>query len=112
MNSWLASALGYTDQDKGAASRERVNKNDKALPTTRVAMDEVRKHKSRQSCWLVVNGKVYDVTSFVDSHPGGDIILDGAGRDATDLFNDIGHSPDAAAVLSEMQIGVLANDVQ
>ena len=36
-------------------------------------------------------GKVYDVTKFVDQHPGGDLIVDGAGKVATDLFEDVGH---------------------
>ena len=33
------------------------------------------KHRSRKDCWLVINGKVYDVTSFVPEHPGGATIL-------------------------------------
>lgn len=36
---------------------------------------EIAKHNSPESCWLVIHGKVYDVTSFVDKHPGGRSIL-------------------------------------
>ena len=54
-------------------------------------------------------GKVYDVTQFVDEHPGGDIMLDGAGRDATQDFNDIGHGEDARNQLEEFLIGRLAD---
>jgi hypothetical protein len=32
---------------------------------------EVAKHNTRQSAWVSVEGKVYDVTKWVDSHPGG-----------------------------------------
>lgn len=35
----------------------------------------IAKHKSADSCWLVIHGKVYDVTSFLDKHPGGRAIL-------------------------------------
>jgi len=36
---------------------------------------------------------VYDVTKYLDDHPGGsEIIVEYAGKDATDMFEDIGHS--------------------
>ncbi|RFU30473.1 hypothetical protein B7463_g5875, partial [Scytalidium lignicola] len=55
---------------------------------------EVQQHSTRKSCWIIINGTVYDVTEFLDSHPGGSmIILKHAGRDATEAFNPI-HSAD------------------
>lgn len=36
---------------------------------------EIAKHNSPTSCWLVIHGKVYDVTNFLDQHPGGRSIL-------------------------------------
>lgn len=50
-------------------------------------MDEVASHDSADSCWLVIEGQVYNVTPFVSNHPGGEAILEGCGRDATVLFN-------------------------
>ncbi|KAL4783698.1 oxidoreductase [Aspergillus varians] len=48
---------------------------------------EVRQHSTRQSCWVIINGTVYDLTEFLDLHPGGDdILLQHAGRDATNAF--------------------------
>jgi predicted heme/steroid binding protein len=47
---------------------------------------EVAKHNSEDSCWMAIGGKVYDVTTFIAAHPGGDIIMEGAGIDATELF--------------------------
>ncbi|EKM53383.1 uncharacterized protein PHACADRAFT_259730 [Phanerochaete carnosa HHB-10118-sp] len=56
---------------------------------------EVAKHNSRESCWIIVHGKVYDVTDFLDEHPGGSrIILKYAGQDATEAYEPI-HPPDA-----------------
>ncbi|RLN92825.1 hypothetical protein BBJ28_00011738, partial [Nothophytophthora sp. Chile5] len=57
--------------------------------------------------------KVYDVTAFLDDHPGGpEIMVDVAGQDATDEFEDIGHSNDARAQLKEFQIGKIKGDVK
>ncbi|EIN06546.1 hypothetical protein PUNSTDRAFT_121723 [Punctularia strigosozonata HHB-11173 SS5] len=56
---------------------------------------EVAQHNSRESCWIIVHGKVYDVTEFLDDHPGGSkIILKYAGKDATAEYEPI-HPPDA-----------------
>ena len=43
--------------------------------------DEVVKHDKVHDCWLVIHGKVYDVTEWVPHHPGGKLIYDGAGGD-------------------------------
>lgn len=55
---------------------------------------EVAKHNSKDSCWVIVHGKAYDVTKFLPEHPGGQgIILKYAGKDATEEFDPI-HPPD------------------
>ncbi|KAJ7632101.1 FMN-dependent dehydrogenase-domain-containing protein [Mycena rosella] len=55
----------------------------------------VAQHNTRESCWIIVHGKVYDVTEFLDEHPGGSkIILKYAGKDATQEYEPI-HPPDA-----------------
>ena len=36
---------------------------------------EVAKHKTRESCWIVVDNRVYDVTTFLHRHPGGGAVL-------------------------------------
>jgi cytochrome b involved in lipid metabolism len=37
--------------------------------------DEIVKHKSRDSCWVVISGQVYDLTEFLDDHPGGAAVI-------------------------------------
>ncbi|VEU23237.1 DEKNAAC104350 [Brettanomyces naardenensis] len=69
---------------------------------------EVLKHNKKDDLWMIINNKVYDVTKFVDEHPGGEeVLLDVAGTDATDAFEDIGHSDDARDMLKEMYIGTV-----
>ncbi|KAM5538176.1 hypothetical protein V8D89_008063 [Ganoderma adspersum] len=59
------------------------------------SLDEVSKHNSSSSCWVIINNKVYDVTEFLPDHPGGTkIILKYAGKDATSAYEPI-HPPDA-----------------
>lgn len=55
--------------------------------------------------------KVYDVTKYLDDHPGGpEIIQDYAGKDADDMFEDIGHSKGARETLATLCIGSLKED--
>lgn len=69
---------------------------------------EVSLHTDMSSCWIVIRDKVYDVTNFLDEHPGGrEIILEHAGMDATTVFQDISHSIEAQKILSKYQIGEL-----
>eukprot|EP01133_Synstelium_polycarpum_P005746 gene5746-6650_t len=52
-------------------------------------MDQVKLHNTAKDLWMVIDDKVYDLTEFLDEHPGGDILLEGAGKDATYLFEEI-----------------------
>ena len=48
---------------------------------------EVAKHNTGDSAWVIIDGLVYDVTPFMDRHPGGrEMMLLAAGRECTDLF--------------------------
>ncbi|XP_008791612.1 cytochrome b5 [Phoenix dactylifera] len=68
--------------------------------------DEVAKHNVTKDCWVVISGKVFDVTPFMDEHPGGDeVLLAVTGKDATDDFEDVGHSTSAKEMMSKYCIG-------
>lgn len=83
------------------------------------SMSEISLHDSRDDCWLLIGGKVYGVTSFIQGHPGGDAILEGCGKDASALYNErtredgstIGsgtpHSEMARRMLEQFYIGNL-----
>ncbi|KAJ6841419.1 cytochrome b5-like [Iris pallida] len=67
-----------------------------------LTLEDVAKHNSKEDCWLIIGGKVYDVTKFLDDHPGGDdVLLSATGKDATDDFEDVGHSTTARAMMDE-----------
>jgi cytochrome b involved in lipid metabolism len=78
-------------------------------PARSIALAEVEKHVAPDDLWLVIAGKVYDVTAFMDDHPGGgEIMLNAAGKDGTDDFEDVGHSPNAYEQLKKFYIGEYA----
>ena len=64
----------------GAAANDRTQ-------TRKYTFNEVEKHSTPDDCWLIVHGKVYDVTAFVPRHPGGNMIWVKAGGDCTQLFD-------------------------
>jgi len=59
------------------------------LPT--YTLEEVSKHNKKGDAWIALQGNVYDVTKWIPQHPGGDAILQCIGKDATDIFEGIGH---------------------
>jgi cytochrome b involved in lipid metabolism len=72
------------------------------------SMTEVAKHNTKEDLWVVHEGKVFDVTKFVDAHPGGARILTKkGGDDISKIFNEI-HSDNARKKLNEHYIGNLA----
>ena len=71
-------------------------------------LDQVREHSYKTDCWIVIKGKVYNVTPFLLDHPGGpEIIYQNGGKDVTEEFHDTNHSPEAIAKLPKYEIGEL-----
>ncbi|XWS13440.1 hypothetical protein CRYUN_Cryun36dG0037500 [Craigia yunnanensis] len=67
---------------------------------------QVSVHNTPKDCWLIINGKVYDVTKFLEDHPGGDeVLLSATGKDATDDFEDVGHSDSAKDMMDQYYVG-------
>lgn len=77
------------------------------------SFQEVSQHNQATDCWLLIDNKVYDVTSFVATHPGGKAIIEGCGKDATKLFetrpmgSGTAHSQNARRMLNKYYIGDL-----
>lgn len=81
----------------------------RTLPTFSRA--EVESHNTESSCYVTIGTKVYDVTDFVDDHPGGgSLIMDYAGKDIEDILKDSDsheHSEAAYEVLDDSLVGFL-----
>ncbi|NP_001237928.1 uncharacterized protein LOC100306380 [Glycine max] len=71
-----------------------------------LTFEEVAKHNNKKDCWIIINGKVCDITPFLDEHPGGDeVLLTSTGKDATIDFEDVGHSDSAIEMMEKYFIG-------
>lgn len=67
---------------------------------------EVAKHNTATDLWMVIDDKVYDVTKFQNEHPGGEeVLIEMAGKDATNEFVDVGHSTDAKEQMKQFVVG-------
>ncbi|KAL9253094.1 Cytochrome b5 isoform A-like protein [Drosera capensis] len=72
------------------------------------SMKEVSEHNSKRDCWVVIDGKVYDVSTYLNEHPGGDdVVLEVTGKDSIEEFEDAGHSEEARELLETFFIGEL-----
>jgi cytochrome b involved in lipid metabolism len=93
------------------AQTQPANSTDKT--TKAFTSSDVAAHNKPSSCWLIIHGNVYDVTNFLDIHPGGaDVIIPYCGKDATQPFETQDrsrgtHSQSARDLLAQYQIGVL-----
>ncbi|KAH7516115.1 hypothetical protein FEM48_Zijuj10G0100700 [Ziziphus jujuba var. spinosa] len=71
-------------------------------------IQEASQHNSKDDCWVVIDGKVYDVSSYLDEHPGGDDVFFAVrGKDAIEEFEDAGHSKSARELMEKFCIGEL-----
>ncbi|XP_054840625.1 cytochrome b5 [Eublepharis macularius] len=74
-------------------------------------LEEIQKHNTSQSTWIILHRRVYDLTKFLEEHPGGEEVLrEQAGGDATENFEDVGHSTDARELSDTFIIGELHPD--
>ncbi|CAJ0949482.1 unnamed protein product, partial [Mesorhabditis belari] len=72
-----------------------------------ITLNEVAEHSTEASIWVIIEGKVYDLTLFLDEHPGGrDVLLEQAGKDATEAFKDVGHSGDAKEMMNDYYVNI------
>ncbi|XP_003472031.1 cytochrome b5 type B [Cavia porcellus] len=95
----MATVEGGSSGEKGQGGETTV---------TYYRLEEVAKHNSLKELWLVIHGRVYDVTPFLNEHPGGEeVLLEQAGIDASESFEDVGHSSDAREMLKQYYIGDL-----
>lgn len=115
----LSGGSDTTEQSSQTQSAEQSEQSDQT--TSSYTASEIAEHATEEDCWTIVDGLVYDITSYIPRHPGGDTILLACGADGTSLFQDrttndgetvgsgTSHSSGAANALSELQIGELGS---
>jgi len=73
----------------------------------KISKDEVKKHNTADDAWIIVDGKVYDISAYVELHPGGESILNNVGDDSSDGVHGPQHPASMWDVLSVYLIGEL-----
>lgn len=66
--------------------RESTQTPTASAPQT-ITLAMVEERNKKDDCWTIIDGSVYDITSYVPRHPGGDEILLACGTDGTSLFS-------------------------
>lgn len=89
-----------------------VEEQEAVTPTVKYyRLSEVEERNTFRSTWIIINHGIYDVTKFLEEHPGGEEVLrEQAGGDATESFEDVGHSTDARIMSEGFKIGELHPD--
>lgn len=105
-----AAYVRYTPDDVDDQSAEDDEDVD-PKPDRQYTLTEIRKHNKVSDCWIIIEGAVYDVTSYLRDHPGGlDPFLVFAGGDATRAFHDV-HARDAWVTAAWYRVGAVTYDV-
>ncbi|XP_022606626.1 cytochrome b5 reductase 4 [Seriola dumerili] len=74
-----------------------------------VTQEELQKHNTRDDCWTCIRGMVYNVTPYMDYHPGGEEeLMKAAGIDGTDLFDQVHRWVNYESMLKECLVGRMA----
>ena len=102
-------AGGDETDDADTATAEGAESSDETTEDEAFGIHEVEANDTADSCWAVMNDSVYDLTDWIDQHPGGEERIERlCGTDATEAFEDQhGGSDGPEAQLSEFEIGSL-----
>ena len=101
----------YIQKKMAPSNKKEKKKSSSSSSKNEIGFAELCRHNAYDDLWLAIDGIVYDVTPFMDDHPGGgDIMLSAAGKDGTDDFEDVGHSPHARELLKRFKVGTFKGD--
>ncbi|KAM6521884.1 hypothetical protein FALCPG4_011586 [Fusarium falciforme] len=81
------------------------------MAATKYSLQDVAERNTDGAVYVAIHGKVYNCTQFIENHPGGaEAILEFAGTDASQPFDEIQHSRDALDILDTLCVGELESD--
>lgn len=78
-----------SSKGKSNSSTPATNKSTTTPASSRITLNmaEIAKHNSQNDCWMLISGKVYNITSYFGKHPGGNATMDATcGKDATAAY--------------------------
>lgn len=82
----------------------RQNKN------VELTLEDVGKHNTAEDLWIILDGKVYDVTKWKTKHPGGELIFMGvAGQDASVAYGSFHNQSISDKYLKSFEVGFIGN---
>ncbi|KAL0476064.1 acyl-CoA dehydrogenase/oxidase [Neurospora intermedia] len=82
------------------------------VPDKTFTREEVKKHNTEDSTWFIIDSVVYDVSEFLDAHPGGEAVLrQVAGQDATSAFYNL-HRHEVLIKYNDLAIGSIKGEKQ
>jgi cytochrome P450/NADPH-cytochrome P450 reductase len=85
---------------------ERTDARSVAVELPEYPWEEIRRHNRHGDLWIVLDGFVYDVSEWMDEHPGGaEVLVSSHGADASEAFAEAMHSTDALAQREVYRIG-------
>lgn len=97
--------LSNEGQIQNSNTNDALVNLDASLPSVTLTTEEIKKHSTKNDCYITIKGAVYSVSSFIDQHPGGvKKITDMCGGEATAVFSAI-HSNFAWNLLKDYYIG-------
>lgn len=105
-----------TSQSSVNGQNQQSTAQDETQSNAVISAEEVSAHDSSSDCWTIIDGSVYDLTSYIPRHRGGSNILSACGVDATAFFNGEqagqnggvnSHSGNARNDLESLKIGSL-----
>lgn len=112
-----AGLVFYQDKKVVQIPTDIITNNSQTGSNIVLNMQEISKHNKKTDCWMLISGKVYDVTSYFGQHPGGDSMMaPTCGTDATDAYKTrdpyaktsgsrTAHSSNAKNLLNDYYIG-------
>jgi hypothetical protein len=80
------------------------------MPHATLTREAVSSHNNADDLWCIIDHKVYDLTDFVDAHPGGSVVLEQvAGTDATAAFYNL-HRQEVLEKYASLCIGTIEGE--
>jgi cytochrome b involved in lipid metabolism len=97
------------DDDRGQNSNNQATSTPPANTSTNISLSQVLAANTSQKCWTIVGDTVYDLTAWINQHPGGKAAITGlCGKDGTASFvAQHGSQTKANQVLASYRIGIL-----